>query len=137
MNLLLPAPLGATLIGVSVLVRSRWSDLPRPENLAQGALVITGISFCLAIIPSFLGALWMERSYRRGRSAATARALVHSGVWGALSGAAIAGYLFRPFTLHRSALAGIFVLVALGAVTGLVVGGVVWIAENRAVSGKR
>ncbi len=137
MNLLLPAPVAATLIGAYALAVSIGDGGPGAANLAEGALLVLGYAYFLAIIPSLLGALWMERLYRRGHAAASARALVHSGLWGALSGAAIAGFFLRPFTRGREGLLALSVLVALGAVTGLIVARLVGWAEKRAVARRR
>jgi hypothetical protein len=134
MNLLLPAPVAATLIGAYAVAVSIGDGGPSAANLAQGALLVVAYAYFLAIIPSLLGALWMEGLYRRGHAAGSARALVHSGLWGAFSGAAIAGYFFRPFARGGAGLAGPSILVALGAATGLVVGWLVGRAEKRAVA---
>ncbi len=137
MNLLLPAPVAATLIGAYGLAVSIGHGGLRAVNLVQGALLVIVYAYFLAFVPSLLGALWMERLHRRGHSAPSARALVHSGLWGVLSGAAIAAYFLRPLPRDRAGLLALSVLVALGAATGLIVGGLVGMAEKRAVARRR
>jgi hypothetical protein len=133
MNLFLP-PFVATALLLTVILSEACSqggaDL---RNVWKTALLVLIFAYFFAIAPSLICTFWMERSYARGLSAASGKALLASGLCGAFSGILISCWFSQGIRPTKETLQLFLVVTAWGTVTGLIVGILVGLAERRAL----
>lgn len=133
MNLLLPPLVAAILLmlvglGAFMVV----GGLRNLNAVGPSLLLVLFYSYLGGIVPSFLSALGMEWAYGRGLSPSSVKALLCSGLCGAISGLLIFAFIWLG---HGSAADDprlISILCVLGAVTGLAVGVLVGFFEKSA-----
>lgn len=136
MNLLLPPLVAAMLLSIAALAASAGKERMDLHDLLQLALIILMCAYFYALIPSLICTLWMERSYNRGLSPTSSKALRISTLCGGLSGILLAAFFALSGGPGQEALLLLLILAIVGVLTGFIVGLLVGFSEKHTLSKK-